>query len=190
MFVLKIFFYIVHLILLTNLIQSQIICLDNDIITCKCDNEKSLVTCIEHQASETTFIDWSTFSSVQNIYSTFNFINFTRLTSDTFTSFSSRFSSLYEIKFTFVNGIGQIEANTFQFLNSFSTIPIYIKFSSPKNFQLANYAFTPIKCKEITIENIQYDDIHNSAYQFNLKAFINTTITDMSIRNFQKIQFI
>ncbi|CAF1270199.1 unnamed protein product [Adineta ricciae] len=190
MFVLKVFFYIFHLISFINLIQSQIICLDNSNITCNCNYEKRLVTCIENQASAETFIDWSTFSTTEQIYVAFRFINFTRLTTHTFTSFSSQFSSFREVNFTFINGIDEISENTFEVLNYFTNVLTYIRFYSPRNYQLADYAFSQIKCQELIIDNIQYNDINNSPYQLNLKAFINTTIDEISIINSKEVQLI
>ncbi|UJR18838.1 hypothetical protein I4U23_021966 [Adineta vaga] len=190
MFVLNVLFYILHLISLLISIESQTICLDNTIVTCNCNNNRSLVTCIENHPSDQMLIDWSTFSSTEHIYAAFHFINFTRLTSQTFTSFSSQFSSLRQVNLSFINGIDQIAENSFELLNHFSEIPKYIRFYSPRNFQLDDYAFSKTEYQELTIDNIQYNDIYAQPYQFNLKAFDNTTIVEISILNSKEVQFI
>ncbi|UJR12663.1 hypothetical protein I4U23_016837 [Adineta vaga] len=190
MFVLNVLFYILHLISLLISIESQTICLDNTNVTCNCNNDRSLVTCIENHPSDQMLIDWSTFSSAEHIYAAFNFINFTRLTPSTFTSFSSQFSSLRQVNISFINGIDQIAENSFELLNHFSEIPKYIRFYSPRNFQLDDYAFSKTEYQELTIDNIQYNDIYAQPYQLNLKAFDNTTIVEISILNSKEVQFI
>ncbi|CAF1304161.1 unnamed protein product [Adineta steineri] len=159
-------------------------------ITCHCADNKSLVTCIENVPSAETFINWSTFLSDEHQHYSFNLINFTSLTSYTFTNFSLTFPLLRKVEFNFTNGIDNIAENIFGSFNYVSDMPIYIRFESPRNFQLADYAFNQMKYLEITIDNIQYNNIHNLPYQFNLKAFDNTHIFQINIRNSKEVQLI
>ncbi|CAF1375511.1 unnamed protein product [Adineta ricciae] len=176
------FFYIVSLSSIATSIQSEIICLNDSSTTCHCNKEIGLVTCTEDILSNDTSIDWSIFSSNEDIYHLFYFINFTRLTRSTFTSFPSVFPSLGRLVFTFINGIDRIEENTFKPLNYYSDRSISLSFNAPRNFQLDNYAFGQVNYTEILISGIQYHDIHRS-YELNLKAFDKTSIFKLGIRN-------
>ncbi|CAF0927328.1 unnamed protein product [Adineta ricciae] len=190
MILLKFLFSIVYLISIINLIDSQTICLDNSIITCSCNDGEGVVTCIENHPSNNTFIDWSTFSSDERQRYSFNFINFTRLTSQTFTHFSLTFPLIPKIDFNFTNGIDVIEENIFKSFNYFLDLPIHIRFQSPRNFQLADCAFSQLKYLEFLIDNIQYNDIHHLPYEFNLNAFNQTSIFDIKILNSKEMNFI
>ncbi|UJR19252.1 hypothetical protein I4U23_022380 [Adineta vaga] len=187
MFRFKFFFCFIHISLIITLTKSEFPCLTNSIISCRCNSDESLVTCIENRPSNETFIDWSTFSSGGHRFHLFKFINFTHLTSNTFTNFTSTVLSLGEFEFTFINGIDQVKENTFQILNFYSDTPITLIFESPRNFQLADYAFSRLKYREIVISGIQND---NPPYQLNLKAFDNTQIYQLSISNSPEFHFI
>ncbi|CAF1375980.1 unnamed protein product [Adineta ricciae] len=129
-----------------------------------------------------TSIDWSAFSSNGYLYHFFDFVNFTRLTSSTFTSFPSAFPSLEKLVFMFTNGVDRIEENTFQSLNNYSKTSISLSFNAPTNFQLDNYAFGQVNYTEILISGIRCHDIYRS-YELNLKAFDKTSIFKLGIRN-------
>ncbi|CAF3546594.1 unnamed protein product [Adineta steineri] len=187
MFGFKLFFCFIHIGLSITLTKSEFSCLTSSIISCRCNSDESLVTCIENRPSNETFIDWSTFSSSGHRFHLFKFINFTHLTSNTFTNFTSTVLSLGQFEFTFINRIDRVEENTFQILNFYSDTPITLIFESPRNFQLANYAFSRLKYREIVISDIQND---NPPYQLNLKAFDNTQIYQMSISDSPEFHFI
>ncbi|UJR12108.1 hypothetical protein I4U23_016286 [Adineta vaga] len=150
---------------------------------CHCKVEASgstgLVTCIENLPRNKNFIDWSTFSFVEFRHYKFDFINFIRLTPDTFTNFTSTFSTLTDLNFIFTNGIDQIAENTFQSFRNDSDITISFTFNSLRNLQLVDYAFSNISYYTFTIDNIQYNNIHNLPYELNLKAFDKTFIVSL-----------
>ncbi|CAF1505643.1 unnamed protein product [Adineta ricciae] len=176
---------------MANLIKSQMICLNNSLITCYCEDTQVSMTCVENSPSDNTFIDWSTFSSLfERQYYSFLFINFTRLTPFTFTNFSSTFPSRSELEFRFLNGIDEIEKNIFDPYDYFLNISIRIEFQSPRNFQLADNAFSGLKYREFLINNIQYNNIHNLPYNFNLKAFNQTNINKINIINSKGMKLI
>ena len=183
MIILKFFFYVVQLMLIINLIKSQDICLDNSVLTCYCQNDMGSVSCIGKNETNDSFIDWSTFSSIQHHQYSFDFINLTRLTYLTFTNFSLTFPSIAWLHLTFINGIDEIDENAFQEFSYYSHIPVDLTFTSPRNFKLADYAFGQAKYFEINIDSIQYSHIHNLPYKFNLKSMDNTKIYEMNILN-------
>ncbi|CAF1614941.1 unnamed protein product, partial [Adineta ricciae] len=187
---LKNIFYIIYLISIKNLIKSQSICLNNSFITCYCEDFHPPVTCIENSPSNDSFIDWSTYSPPKYQQYSFNFINFTRLTSFIFTNFSLTFPSPPKLEFTFTNGIDEIAEDIFYPWEYFLNTSIHIKFQSPRNFQLTDNAFSGLKCEEFRIDNIQYNTIHNLPYNFNLKAFNQTNIDKIRILNSKEMQFI
>ncbi|CAF1405116.1 unnamed protein product [Adineta ricciae] len=179
----KYIFYTIHLILITNLIKSQTICLNNSFITCDCKDNQSSVTCIENSPSNNTFIDWSTLSPSTHPYYKFYFINFTRLTSFTFTKFSLTFLSPEQIDFSFINGIDEIASDIFYPWEYFRNISVRIEFQSPRNFRLADNAFSGMKYQEFLINNT----IHHPSYNFNLKAFNQAIVNGINIENSNKI---
>ena len=183
MIISKFFFYVVQLMLIINSIKSQNICLDNSVLTCYCQNDMGSVSCIGKNDTNGSFIDWSTFSSIQHRQYSFDFMNLTRLTSLTFTNFSSTFPSLNWLHLTFINSIDEIEENAFQEFSYYSNIPVDLTFTSPRNFKLADYAFGQARYFEINIDSIQYSHIHNLPYKFNLKSLDNTKIYEMNILN-------
>ncbi|CAF1661330.1 unnamed protein product, partial [Adineta ricciae] len=187
MFRFKFFLCFIRISLIITLTKSEFPCLTNSIISCRCNSDESLVTCVENHPSNETFIDWSTFSSGGHRFHLFKFINFTHLTSNTFANFTSTVLSLGQFEFTFINCVDRVEENTFQILNFYSDTPITLIFENPRNFQLANYAFSRLEYREIIISGIQND---NPPYQLNLKAFDNTQIYQLSISNSPEFHFI
>ncbi|CAF1219743.1 unnamed protein product [Adineta ricciae] len=181
----KFFLILIQIISILNLTQCQTKCLVTLTVTCYCPNENFLINCIESHPTDDMFIDWSTFTFELRDHYSFNFINFTRLTSSTFTNFSSKFPHLNIIELNFLNGIDEIRENIFGLLDYTSNPQINVRFNSPRSFQLADNSFTPMKYFEITIDNIQ-----NSPYEFNLNAFHNTTVFKLSVLNTEQVQFL
>ena len=188
--ILKFFFFVIQLTFIINSIKSQDICLDNSVLTCYCHDDTEYVSCIGKNETNDTFVDWTTFASSGTHQDSFTFTNLTHLTSLTFTNFSSRFHSISYLKLTFIDGIDEIDENTFQEFNYYSHIPFDLIFNSPRNFQLADYAFGQAKYSDIVINGIQYSQIHNLSYKFNLKSMYNTTIDQMFILDSGEMDFI
>ncbi|CAF0898384.1 unnamed protein product [Adineta ricciae] len=181
----KFFWIFIQIISILNLIHCQTKCLDTFTVTCYCPNENHLINCIENQPTDDMFIDWSRFTFELRDHYSFNFINFTHLTSSTFTNFSWKFPQLNIIELNFLNGIDEIREHIFRLFDYTVNPQIYVRFTSPRNFQLADNAFTPMKYSEIII-----DDIQSSPYEFNLNAFHNTTVNQFSILNTKQLQFL
>ncbi|UJR34542.1 hypothetical protein I4U23_027319 [Adineta vaga] len=67
---------------------------------------------------------------------------------------------------------------------------IELNLTSPRDFQLADYAFGRSDYFTLVIQDIQYSYIYKLPYKFNLKALYNTTIYELTIRNSGEIDFI
>ncbi|CAF1436117.1 unnamed protein product [Rotaria sp. Silwood1] len=149
------------------------------------------VSCIGKSDINDSFVDWSSFASVNDRRYSFTFINLTRLTSSTFTNFATTFPlSDLVTEFTFISGLNEIGEYAFKELDYYSDEPIDITFTSPQNFKLADYAFGQVKYFEVIIDSIQYSYINNLPYEFNLKSMDGSTFYQMSIINSGQIKFI
>jgi Leucine-rich repeat (LRR) protein len=179
------------MISIINLVKSEDVCLDNSVLTCYCQTEMEYVSCNGKSDANDSFVDWSSFTSVNHRRYSFTFINLTRLTSSTFTNFTSTFPSIdLVIQFTFISGLDEIGENAFKELNYYSNEPIDITFTSPGNFQLADYAFGQGRYFEIIIDSIQYSSRHSLPYEFNLKSMDGSRFYQMSIINSGQIEFV
>ncbi|CAF5201160.1 unnamed protein product, partial [Rotaria magnacalcarata] len=160
-------------------------------LTCYCEDDTSFVSCTGKNSIKDSFVDWASFVSANHRQNSFTFYNLTRLTYLTFTNFSSTFHLHGEsIDLTFINGVDEIEENAFQSLHEYSDSSIEIKFVSPQNFKLADYAFGHGVYYEIDIDSIQYSHIYKLPYQLNLKSMDGARFYQMSIRNCGDMEFI
>ncbi|CAF4043539.1 unnamed protein product [Rotaria magnacalcarata] len=149
------------------------------------------VSCTGRNETNDSFVDWTAFTSVDHRRYSFTFLNLTRLTQSTFTNFASTFPrNDLTIEFIFINGLDEIGENSFEELNYYSVEPIDLTFTSPRNFQLADYAFGRVGYFEIIIDSIQYSHIYNRPYRFNLKSMDGIKFYQMSIINFGEIYFV
>ncbi|CAF4892870.1 unnamed protein product [Rotaria socialis] len=149
------------------------------------------VSCTGKNETSDSFVDWTAFSSVDHRRYSFTFLNLTRLTQSTFTNFASTFPrNDLTIEFIFINGLDEIGENSFEELNYYSVEPIDLKFTSPRNFQLADYAFGRVGYFEIIIDSVQYSHIYNRPYRFNLKSMDGIKFYQMSIINSGEIYFV
>ena len=122
MIILKFIFCIIQLVTIINLAQSRTICLDNSVLTCSCD-DTLFVSCIGRSETNDSFMDWSTFSSINHSRQIgFEFLNLTRLTHFSFTNFSKAFPQYQWINLEFINGLDEIGENTFQELSYYSDL--------------------------------------------------------------------
>ncbi|CAF2558412.1 unnamed protein product [Rotaria sp. Silwood2] len=188
--ILRLFFCVIQLILIINLIKSQNICLNNSVLTCYCNDQMGSVTCIAKNETYDSYVDWAAFTSVDHRQYSFDFVNLTHLTSLTFTNFTLTFPSIEWLHFNFINGIDEIGENALKELNYYSDIVVDLTFTSPRNFKLADYAFGQAKYFEINIYNIQYTHIYNLPYKFNLKSMDHIQVYEMNIMNSDEIYFI
>ncbi|CAF3649039.1 unnamed protein product [Rotaria socialis] len=191
MFALNLVFSIIQLISIINRTKLENVCLDNLVLTCYCEDDTSFVSCTGKTSIKDSFVDWAPFVSANHRQSSFTFYNLTRLTYLTFTNFSSTFHLHGEsIDLTFINGMDEIEENAFQSLHEYSDSSIEIKFVSPQNFKLADYAFGRGAYYEVDIDSIQYSHIHKLPYQLNLKSMDGARFYQMNIRNCGDMEFI